>query len=295
MEIIVFKIERATTEDFERVYLLLLKFNATDISKEEWRKLFTKHWKSPEDFYGHIIVKDGEVKGFLGLIFSNRIFNGEVYKFCNITSWIVDEDCRSQSLFLLLEMLKLKNYTFTNFTASNAVAAVLVKLGFKEFEVNQQVLLPAPNLFLRGGGYSCEFDLQKIREQLNENERTIFDDHRNLGCEHLLLKSNNGYAYVVLKKTQRRNIPFAKVHYLSDAEHFVGGIEKFIIRVCRRLKIFGVMVDERYLGDYKIGKSIRYRHQRKAYYKPSSEALEAAQIDTLYSELVVLYTPKVAA
>ena len=65
------------------------------LSKEDWKRIFTVYWKSPEDFCGQIIVKDGEVKGFLGLIFSSRTIDGEMQKFCNLNSWIVDDDCRS--------------------------------------------------------------------------------------------------------------------------------------------------------------------------------------------------------
>lgn len=290
-----FKVERATTEDFERVYPQLQKFNNAEISKEDWKRLFVKHWESPEEFCGYMLVKDGEVKGFLSLIFSNRIFNGEVHKFCNINSWIVDEDCRNQSVFMLLEALKLKDYTFTNFTPSQAVIALIKRLGFKGFEVNQQVLPPLPNFFLQGRDYRCEFDLEKIRAALNDNDQMIFDDHQNLGCEHLLLEASDGYAYVILKKTHRRNIPLAKVQYVSHAGRFVAGMEKFVLKVCLRLKVLGIMVDERYLQNHKLRKSIRYPHQRKAYYKSNSKTLNENQIDTLYSELVVVFNPKVAA
>ena len=291
-----FKIEKATAEDFEKIYPFLQKLNSRDLSEEDWRNIFIQHWESPEDFCGLMLVKDGEVKGFLGLIFSSRIFNNEIYKFCNISSWIVDEDSRSQSLFMLLEALKLKDYTFTCFSASpTSVAPVLSKLGFKGFEVNQQVLPAMPNLLLQGRGYTCEFNLRKIRERLNETERVIFDDHQNLGCAHLLLKSDKGYAYVVLKNTRRRNIPLAKVHYISDAGHFAQGIEKFVLKICLRLKVLGIMVDERYLEGRQMRKSIRYPQQRKAYFKSNSKTLDENQIDTLYSEMVVLYHPKVAA
>ena len=290
-----FKVERATTKDFERVYPQLQKFNSAELSKEDWKRLFVNYWKSPEDFCGHILVKDGAVKGFLGLIFSNRIYNGEVHKFCNLTSWIVDEDCRNQSVFLLLEALKLKDYTFTNFTASQTVAVLVKRLGFEEFEVNQQIIPPIPKFALKKRACACEFDLQKIRSDLNVNEQTIFDDHQQLDCRHLLLKSNDGYAYVILKKTHRRNIPIAKVHYISDAGYFVECAEKFVVKICLRLKVLGVMVDERYLGGYRLRRSIRYPQQRKGYFKSNSKTLNKNQIDTLYSELVVLFNPKVAS
>ncbi len=290
-----FRVEKATTKDFERVYPQLQKFDSAELSREDWKRLFVNYWKSPEDFCGYMLIKDEEVKGFLGLIFSNRLFNAEVHKFCNLTSWIVDEDCRNQSVFLLLEALKLKDYTFTNFTASQTVAVLVKRLGFEEFEVNQQIIPPIPNFALKKRNCVCEFDVQKIRPELNDNERTIFDDHQQLDCRHLLLKSNAGYAYVILKKTHRRNIPIAKVHYVSDAGYFVEWAEKFAAKICLHLKVLGVMVDERYLGDYRPRFGINYPHQRKGYFKSTSKTLNKNQIDTLYSELVVLFNPKVAS
>lgn len=292
-----FKIERARAADFERVFPLLEKLNNAELRKADWKKIFTEYWKSPEDFCGSILVKDGEVKGFLGLIFSQRTFGGEVYKFCNIGSWIVEEDCRNHSVFLLLDALKLKDYTFTGFTASSASNAVpvLTRLGFKEFEINQRVLPPLPNLFFQGRGYACEFDSAKIREQLSETERVIFDDHRQLGCAHLLLKSDAGHAYVILKNTHRRNIPLAKVHYVGNAEHFAGVVEKFAFEICRRLKVLGIMVDERYLDGRRLKTSVRYPKPQTAFFKFGSQTLSENRIDTLYTEMVVLFNRHVAA
>jgi hypothetical protein len=201
----------------------------------------------------------------------------------------VSEDCRSQSLSLLLTALKLKGYTFTNFTASPTVASILSRLGFTEFEVHQQVLFPVPYLRLKRRGWVCDFDPAEIRGRLNEHDRTIFDDHQHFDCEHLLLRFDERYSYLVLKKTKRKNMPFAKVHYLSHAENFIEAIESLMTKICLRLRVLGVMVDERYLMGHKFGTSMRYPHQRKAYFK-SSSPLDVNRIDTLYSELVVLHS-----
>ncbi|HEX8286352.1 MAG TPA: hypothetical protein VF556_00030 [Pyrinomonadaceae bacterium] len=290
-----YKIEKVYADDFERIYPQLLKFQISAFSKDDWHKLFVHYWESPEEFFGYMLLKDGEVKGFLGLIFSNRIIKDKNYKFCNHTSWVVDEDCRHQSLFLLLEALKLKDYIFTCFTASTTVATIFKRFGYNEFAVNQQVLLPMPDFRLIKGDYSCEFDLKKIRNLLSKNERILFDDHQNLGCKHIVLKTNSGYSYLILKKTIRRNLPFLKVHYLSNAEHFVEAVERFILKICLRTKTLGLMVDDRYLGDYRLRRSINYPHQRKAYFKSNSDELNENQIDTLYSELVVLFNSRVQA
>jgi hypothetical protein len=260
------------------------------LPKKDWREIFVNRWRSPEEFCGHILVRDGQVKGYLGLLFSSRIFGGRVEKFCNMTSWCVSEDSRGQGLFMLLEALKLKDYTFTNFTASPAVAAILSRLGFTEFEVHQRVIFPVPSLRLRKRRWVCEFGPREIRGRLGEDDRIIFDDHQQFNCEHLLLRSDAGYSYAVLKKTWRKHMPFAKIHYLSHPENFIEGVESLAAKICVRLKVVGLMVDERYLGGRGLRLGVRYPHQRKGYFKSSSSILGGEQIDTLYSELVVIHS-----
>lgn len=281
-----FTIERATAEDFERVYPQLRHCFGDSLLKEDWKKIFVTRWQAPEDFCGYILLNDEQVKGYLGLLFSSRVVDDKIERFCNLTSWCVSDDSRAKSLSLLLEALKLKHFTFTNFTASPTVATISGKLGFKSFTVDQRVLLPVPHLVDRRFG--CDFDLEVVRSKLSENDLRIFDDHQGINCEHLLLRSDNGDCYVVLKKTVRKRLSFAKVHYLSNLDVFHECMERLIARICLRLRVFGVMVDERYIEGRPFRASVRYPHQQKAYFKSTSIA-HANRIDTLYSEAVVLH------
>src|SRR6266852_5229016 len=152
-----FTITKAVSQDFERVYPLFNGFGDSPIAKEDWKKLFLSPWTTEEDFCGYLLLQDGDVKGYLGVIFSRRLLNNKTEKLCNMTSWIVNQDCRSKSLWLILELLKLEDYTLTNFTASPTVAAILSKLGFKEFSVDQRVFLPLPHFALPGGRPTADF------------------------------------------------------------------------------------------------------------------------------------------
>src|ERR1043166_1315152 len=277
---------KAVSEDFDRVYPLFQGFGDAPIPKDTWKKIFVTPWKSNEDFCGYLLLQDGAVKGYLGLIFSRRTLNDKIEKFCNMTSWVVSEDCRSKSLAMLLEVLKLNDYTLTNFTASPTLAPLLGKLGFTEFAVDQRVLLPLPRI--AGRGYGCDFDLQSIRRKLKDNDLRIFDDHQGLNCDHLLLQSDRGDCYVVLKHTVRRRVRFAKVHYLSKADVFHECMQRLTAAICLRLKVFGILVDERYIGGRHFTASVKYPHQRKAYFK-SGSITDPNCIDTLYSELVILH------
>lgn len=284
-----FTIEAATADDFDKVYPQLRECFGDAIPKTAWRKIFVPHWESPEAFCGYMLLDDGQVKGYLGLIFSHRSIGDKSENFCNLTSWCVSEGCRNKSLSLLLKALKLRGYTFTNFTASPTVAEVLKQLGFREFAVHQQVVLPFPNFGFGGRRCASEFELAKIRARLNGNDRVIFDDHQQLGCKHVLLSSGTEDCYVIMKKTWRRHLPFAKVHYLSRPDVFAACVEGLAVKICLRLHVFGVMVDERYLRGHLLKRGIHYPHQRRAYFKSESDALDEKQIDTLYSELVLLH------
>lgn len=280
-------IEKAVSEDFERVYPLLLEFNLSGVTREDWRRLFTNDWKSPQDFCGYLLLDDGDVKGFLGLLFSTRTINGELEKFCNMTSWIVRDQYRCQSLRLLLEALKLQSYTITNFTPSTTVAAILKKVGFTELKTSQQILFPIPSMSTSRSNYHCIFDLESIRQELSKIDRIIFDDHRGLPCGHVLISSENDYCYLVVKNKVHRHLPFARAHYVSNPPLFREVVDSVRNKICWKLKIAGLIVDERYLGGAGFKYSSGYQQQCPTFLR--SETVGENDIDTLYSEMVLLH------
>jgi acetoacetyl-CoA synthetase len=280
-------IEKAKGEDFERIYPLLLGFNSARLSKNDWQQVFINHWNVPEDYYGYILIKDGEVKGFLGAIFSTRVFNGQVERFCNMSSWIVDEGCRGQSLLLLLELLKLKDYTITNFTASRSVSVILQKIGFTPIETQPQLLLPVPSFSLNKGAYLCEFDREAIGEKLCETDFKIFEDHLAFNCTHILISSGRDYCYLIVRRIKRRRLAFAKVHYLSNVELFIKAQDSLRVKICLKLKVAGLLVAERYLKGHQLKYGRKFPTEYGAFYK--STKIRPDQIDTLYSEMILLH------
>lgn len=281
------KIEKVRSEDFERIYPLLLGFNSDKLSKDDWKQVFINHWNVAEDYHGYILVKEGEVKGFLGAIFSTRVFNGQVERFCNMTSWIVDESCRGQSLLLILELLKLKDYTITNFTASEGVRVILQKIGFTPIETQPQLLLPVPTFSLNKGTYFCEFNREAIGEKLGETDFKIFQDHQAFDCRHILISSGRDYCYVIVRRIRRRRLAFAKVHYLSNAELFVKAQDSLRVKICANLKVAGLLVAERYLKGHQLRHVRKFPKEYGAFYK--STKIRPEEIDTLYSEMILLH------
>jgi hypothetical protein len=249
--------------------------------------LFTTNWDSPENHCGYLLEHDGEVKGFLGLLFSERTVHGGLEKFCNMTSWIVKQEARGHSLKLLLEALKLKDYTFTNFTPSHDVATILQKLGFTELQGSEQILLPVPGFSYARTSYRCVFDIEEIGRRLNDVDRKIFTDHQGFNCRHVLVSEGDRYCYLIFKNRVYKRLPFARVHYLSNRELFASSIDSIRTNLCWRLKVAGLMVNSRYVDGQGFSYSRPYPQQCPTFFKSGS--LRASDIDTLYSEMILLH------
>ncbi|MGL6340490.1 MAG: GNAT family N-acetyltransferase, partial [Waterburya sp.] len=98
---------------FPQFYPLLKEINP-QLTEAEWYNVFAHQWYPEEKFCGYGLFDETEIVGFLGLIFSQRIINGQLENFCNLTSWIVKEPYRGRGISLFLALRKLmKDYTIT--------------------------------------------------------------------------------------------------------------------------------------------------------------------------------------
>ena len=65
------EIQKVFAHDFEGVYELIKKYDSVR-NKQFYQNLFVKHWQTEEDFFGFMIIENGKVIAYLGLIFSKR-------------------------------------------------------------------------------------------------------------------------------------------------------------------------------------------------------------------------------
>ena len=80
---------------------------------------------------GYVMInKSNIVVGFVGTWFSKRKVKGYENIFCNIHSWIVQEEYRLYS-FYLISLLNKKNINLTALTPVESLKGLLLKLGFE--------------------------------------------------------------------------------------------------------------------------------------------------------------------
>jgi len=280
-------IRQAKKEDFKLVYPLLKKFNSTYLTYDDWKRLFYQNWDEDEGYCGYIMIEQKKVTGFLGLLFNQRIINGGKYKFCNLTSWIVNEEYRSKSIFMLQPVLKLKSYTITDLTPSKEVYVLLKRVGFKDLESYYRFIFPVPNIIKRYSDVSFIKDRQTVKKELDDNNRRIYLDHQFRFCHHVLIKTSKGNCYIVMTRMVRKKLPFLmiRVHYISDLNIFNKYLNSLCLWLCAQFKVLAVVIDERFIEDRKVTFSKKLNLKNKPLFR--SHELTKYDIDNLYSELVL--------
>jgi hypothetical protein len=285
------KVEKAIASDFNNIYPLLEKFNNPNISIDDWKKLFSNFWNNEEDYCGYMLKDDDKIVGYLGLIFHKRIISNRVIKFCNMSSWIVEEEYRDKGALLLLPVLRLENYIITNLTPSDKVCEIMEKLNFTLFENNFIYFYPFPRLSLffdrKSTHVKITLDREIIKGKLNEKDLRIYNDHVQLKCHHALIENNGNYCYIIFTRPIKKKMPFGHFQYISNHDLFFKCFNKLQILLPIKLKIVSFIIDERFVLGRNVKGFLKFKHNR--YYKSNYEDFhEKFQIDNLYSELPIL-------
>jgi hypothetical protein len=279
-------IKKVTEKDFEKLLPLLFELDSRKQTQDEWLNLFRAHWDDNENYFGYVMYDGKNAVGFLGLLFSERTLNNNLIKFCNVTSWVVKKKYRRQSLHLFYPVLELDNHTITVLTCNTGTHLIMKKLGFIDLEIGQRIIFPIPISLKFNSSTKIIFDLSEIEKKLKGEELKIFNDHRSLNCFHVMICGPEGECYLIGSRTIKKNIPLAHVHYISDHRFFSSHINSISGRICWRMKVLGILVDERQLHGETIFPSIYFNLPHPRVYK--SDTLKSEEIDLLYSEYQIL-------
>jgi hypothetical protein len=277
-------VRKATVEDFDHVFPLFSGFAThTQVDPSDWRKIFTPLWSQKNEPFGFILEDGQNPVGFLGTLFSERKINGKDHLFCNLTSWIVKPEYRNESLNLLFPLLGRKGLTITNFTASNRVVDVLLKLGFNDLEKNFRIILPLP---VPGSRIRILDDLSVIHKRLDASNQRILDDHATLHCVQVLITCDNAQCYLVLNHAVKKGRPVFFMNYLSNLEFFITHYQALAYPLCRKYSLSGIMVGDHTLKGHRLPLTLHIPRKHSLLFH--SKDVKAEEIDTLYSEIQVL-------
>tara|TARA_B100002052_G_scaffold297651_1_gene328864 strand:+ start:64 stop:939 length:876 start_codon:yes stop_codon:yes gene_type:complete len=173
--------------------------------------------------FGYIIVdKDEKIRGFLGTMFSRRSdLNNNNSLYCNLHTWIVDDDIRlrffSEAKDLLKPIFENESIIFARPVLS------LIRLFERNFDISVKdmnfrlsLLFNLKN-FLKNEFYIVKNEM--IKKILNTNDLKIYKDHEKLTCDKLVLKdynSNDYIFFILLKKRKKVFFSYLEIIYVSN-------------------------------------------------------------------------------
>jgi hypothetical protein len=285
-------VEHAAQSMFEDIYPLLQDFNNPDLTIEKWRRIFDYRWKSDDTHIGNVLIEKGKIVGFLGTLFSSRSIGGRNVRMCNLTSWIVKDGYRSESLRLVMPLLKLRDHTFTNLTLSDRAGAIMKRLGFMNLDTNVRLIFPLPSFHARSGQESVRIvcDDAEVRSILNPVDLQIHADHSEYGCGRVVIQTEDSYCYLLFTRKKAApaygRLPFAHIHYISNRSVFLRHLNAVRMHFLKAQKCWLLMVEERLIGNAPVPLSRTRALRVPKMYK--SDTLNSSEVDNLYTEMVVL-------
>jgi hypothetical protein len=137
-------VEKADISMYDGVHELLGDFGRP----LDWRSLFTHGWDTEEKCPGYVIIDQGRIVGFIATIFSDRLIDGRIERFCNLSSWIVrkqQHDTYSGN-HLLKAAFARQDIHISSLSAREGPTAVSKSLGLKVLDDRVRVVPDALNL-----------------------------------------------------------------------------------------------------------------------------------------------------
>ncbi len=274
------KIRKAEIEDFDKVYPLLQKMNNACLSRDDWHRLFENHWQMEGFSPGIVLETEHEIVGYIGTIYSIQKLDGKEQIFCNLTTWIVQEDFRSHSFMMILSLVRNKNIVLTSFSSNNVTYEVYKKLGFKDGNKTKRLVYPWPSLCARQ--YTLLTDIQDIEQNLNSENRKVFDDHKAFGNTYILIQHKDQQCLLM---AVRHKIIF-KLYYASDRDFMCQHFKHFRNKLMLQYKVKKMQVDEHLLKGRFVWFSRRVNWGNPYQYKTTMESLPSPSPE--YSEIFLL-------
>jgi len=280
------KLSKLNADQFDDIYQTFLADDDQTLQADDWRPLFAPRSGPIADYCGYVLEDQGRIVGMLGMLFSERIVHGQERSFCNLHSWMVDENHRGHSLLLMRPALKLADCTLTDFTPTSDVCRISKRLGFVELESALRILLPAAGRRREARGIELIDDVEQISQQLNDTDTQILNDHRLPHLQHMLVRIGSDDCYIVFSRVERHILPYCHIHYVSNKPLF----HRRSAAIRRQLmKTTGgrfTAIDARTVRGLKFPFSFVVPMQSQQLYRPAG--VEPADIDTLFSEVSFL-------
>jgi hypothetical protein len=248
------------------------------------RSLLAGSWKVDAPNHGFMLRAGQQIVGTHLAFYSERVVTGKMERFCDLGTWYVLPEYRFHSIRLIKAVLAQDGYHFTTLTASDEVASIHSRLGFRLLDTSA-VLIPNLPWPTPPGRTTISTDPDVIESTLAGAELEIYRDHAQaLAARHVVLIRGPDSCYVMYRETRDRAVPFAVIIHVSNPRLFHRAILPLTRHLLIRHRLLATVAELRIIGT-RPSLSLKVTTGPKAY---RSASLDPSKIDYLYSEFLCL-------
>ena len=273
-------------EDLGRVGEFLHENLNRRLSQADWAEFAKPPWQVEGPNHGFMLVAGGRIVGAYLAFYSERVFDGERFRFCNLAAWKVLDPFRSQGLHLLRALLGQSGYHFTDLSPSGNVVALNARLKFQELDTATALVLNLPwPVFSRR--VRIVSDPAALEATLKGRDLVIYRDHRGAkAANHIAILRGEETCYVMFRRDRRKNLPlFASILYVGNQQLFREAAGNVFGHLLLHHRVPFTLAELRIVG-HRTRFSKMLSSPRPKMYR--SDRLSAEQIDYLYSELTCI-------
>lgn len=246
---------------------------------------FQKNEKYPIGYM--MLNRNNAVVGFVGTWFSERKIKGYENIFCNIHSWIVQQEYRLYS-FYLISLLNKKNINLTAFTPVESLKGLLLKFGFGKKEIFYKIILNIKLFKSSKKNYEIIKDKKDIERRLDKINLDIYNFYSNKVYKNFLIKNikEEKDIFAVGCLLKKKGLKIFNFFYVSDKNYFRKNWDKITNIIASELSVY--FFSEYVLGDNENifpDKIFLSKNKKKEIYVKSKN--ELCNLDLLNSDLII--------
>lgn len=277
-------IRPAEFRDIDSICELLHTRMNRKIEPNRWRNLMTYHWLADKPDLGRVVEDNGEILGYLGMLYSDRTVNQHRERVVNICAWYLDKSLRGLGLgkSIMANATSDPSLSYTIMTSSKNTVEILDEVGYEILDFERYIWRKNAD---QESPINVITDIEKIYLESSSLEKKLLDDHCEFPVTPVLAKYEGRQCILFFSIKQKgENVTYFDVLFTSDRV-FLGEFGQRLANVLLPERAAVLAVDRRFAS--KVTSDVDVEKLPVPRFFKSSR-LQRKDFDHLYTELQLL-------
>ena len=214
---------------------------------------FGENWDYDEHPLGYFMrnTDDNKIVGFLGTICSRRFIQGKEIVCCNLVHWFVEKEFRVFAYAFFFPLMEREIIVYAT-TPRESIIGIYKKFNF-DITIAKYTAGIGINFLTFFSKNFYRFSIIKnkdeILEELNHEDRKIFQEHKKYNCINILIKDKSNQlkpSYLLIKKSRRYNLNVLDILYFSNLEEYKNYAPEICTKIC--LSFLNIFIGQLYFN-----------------------------------------------